>query len=143
MAKSKYDGFGTKNEVSVDDGTTWESVGCIRDVIEFGAEVESFDVTCHNQGDDYRHYAPGLTNPQELTFTVMRDPGSTEDMFIYANLFGQEAKYRITYPSGATDEFNGFLKSRNPQIPMGDGPMIDALTIQISGPIITTPAPAP
>jgi len=137
---SVYDGFGTKIEYSDDDGTTWTPVGCIRDAIEVGpVEVEDIDITCHSTTDNFRKYAPGLVEPGEVTFDVLRAPGDTDDEALYS-IFGQELLWKITYTNNTTEEFSGYVKSKGSNIPMGDGPMLTNITIKINGKItMTTP----
>jgi hypothetical protein len=139
----EYNGFGTKIEYSEDDGTTWEPVGCIRDAIEVGpVEVEDIDVTCHSTTDDFRKYEPGLVEPGEVTFDVLRAPGDTSDEALF-NIFGEDLMWKITYPNTATEEFNGYIKSKGSSVPMGDGPIVSSITIKITGKITLTPPAAP
>ena len=138
-----YDGFGTKIEYSEDDGTTWEPVGCIRDAIEVGpVEVEDIDITCHDATNNFKKYAPGLIEPGEVTFDVLRAPGDADDEAIYT-IFGTELMWKITYPNTAAEEFDGYIKSKGANIPMGDEAMTSSITIKINGKITLTPPGSP
>ena len=142
VADNPYFGYDTKIEFT-EDGTLYESIGCIRDAVEVDpGEVEAIDVTCFGGSGAVRNYRPGILDPGEVTFQVLRSPGDASDIRL-SELLGKFGQWRITYPNGGTDEFGGFMTKRPSTTPMAGDAMVTDITVRISGEIVTTAPPNP
>ncbi|WP_404713196.1 phage tail tube protein [Sphingomonas sp. MMS24-J13] len=87
-----------------------------------------------------REYKPGLTDPGECTLSYALVPGLTDDLVITTHLAARTVDgWRITFPNGATLDFNGFATKHGRATPM-DEKMVGSVTFKVSGPATLTPA---
>ena len=101
---------------------------------------DSIDFTHFGSPNRFREYKPGLTDPGEVAITYNLVPGLADDATI-ATHFATNAveAWRLTFPNGATLDFNGFATKHGRATPMADK-MTGSATFKVSGMPVLTPA---
>jgi hypothetical protein len=116
------------------------------------AQVESFDgpsntvgsIETTNLASARKTYRPGLPDGGEISFDLQFDPADTGHIFLRGLADTPEIlSWQVSYPTdthATLDTFDGFLTEYHPS---GDGPeglIMAAVTIKITGAIVTTTA---
>lgn len=100
---------------------------------EIGVESEEIDATDHDSPDNYKEFIPGTKDAGEVSLAGnIKDESNVEKMLALAESQSME-DWIVTYPSGATWTFKGFLKSFKDGEKTPDGLATFSATIRISG----------
>ncbi len=104
-----------------------------------GMSRDSNDYTHFGSPNRTREFKPGLIDPGELTTTYNLIPGVGDDAVISTHVAsGLVDAWRITFPNGATLDFNAFATKHNRATPMADK-MTGSATFKVSGKPVLTP----
>lgn len=107
---------------------------------EIGIESEEIDVTDLDSDGDFKEYIAGTKDAGEVAIAGnIHDETIVEKMMSLANSRSVE-EWKVTYPSGATWTFRGFVKSFKDGEKTTDGLASFSATIRISGAPTYTPA---
>lgn len=107
---------------------------------EIGIESEEIDVTDLDSDGDFKEYIAGTKDAGEVSIAGnIHDESIVEKMMSLANSRSVES-WEVTYPSGATWTFQGFIKSFKDGEKTTDGLATFSATIRISGAPTYTPA---
>lgn len=100
---------------------------------EIGVESEEIDATDHDSPDNYKEFIPGNKDAGEVALAGnIKDESNVEKMLSLAESQSME-DWIVTYPSGATWTFKGFVKSFKDGEKTPDGLATFSATIRISG----------
>jgi predicted secreted protein len=109
---------------------------------EIGVESEEIDATDHDSPDNYKEFIPGAKDAGEVSLAGnIKDEANVEKMLALAESQSMES-WTVTYPSGATWAFTGFVKSFKDGEKTPDGLATFSATIRISGKPVYTKATA-
>ena len=109
---------------------------------EIGVESEEIDATDHDSPDNYKEFIPGTKDAGEVSLAGnIKDESNVEKMLALAESQSMET-WTVTYPSGATWVFTGFIKSFKDGEKTTDGLATFSATIRISGKPVYTKATA-
>lgn len=101
---------------------------------------DSIDFTHFGSPDRHREFKPGLSDAGEVGIVYNLVPGLADDAVIAAHLATNAVEaWRITFPNGATLDYNGFATAHGRATPMDDK-MTGSATFKISGKPVLTPA---
>lgn len=131
---AKLIGYGSQFEYSVDDGTTWVSLGGIIDGFE-GPSTSYDEAETTILSDKYRTFQPVQIDPGSASFTTLYDPTSTETQgLVDAYEAGDVIDFKVIFPDDASTEetFQGFLKSFERSV-VKDSLIQATLEIRVSG----------
>lgn len=127
-------------EVDPAGGTTWQSVGVVKDVSDLGSQVQEM-AEVSLLGDRYKKYRPIDIDPGELKFSVEYDPEEATNIVLAAAMVATSAvapAWRVTLAdvgsgSGtAIESFAGYISNLGRPSAKGDH-LIREVTIRISG----------
>jgi predicted secreted protein len=134
------DGFRTK--LSRGDGADPEVFTPVGNAGNFSGpniERETYDVTAHDQENNYREFIGGLVDGGEVSAEVHYDPDK-HDSFV-ADFDADEAiNYEMESPAGEVWAFKAILTGFEREMPV-DGQMAATLTWKVTGKPELTPAP--
>ena len=100
---------------------------------EIGVESEEIDATDLDSPDNYKEFIAGNKDAGEVALAGnIKDESNVEKMLSLAESQSME-DWIVTYPSGATWTFKGFLKSFKDGEKTPDGLATFSATIRISG----------
>lgn len=117
-------------------------IGHLTSIGEIGIESEEIDVTDLDSPEDFKEYIAGTKDAGEVSLAGnIHDETTVEKMMALANSRSVE-NWKVTYPSGATWDFKGFVKSFKDGEKTPDGIASFSATIRISGAPVYTPASA-
>ena len=118
--------------------TDWK-IAHLTSIGEIGVESEEVDTTDLDCTDGYKTSQGGLKDAGELSLAGnIYDYTTVEKMLALANSQSVES-WEVTYPSGATWTFNGFVKSFKDGEKTAEGLVTFSATIRISGePVFAT-----
>lgn len=106
---------------------------------EIGIESEEIDVTDLDSPEDFKEYIAGTKDAGEVSLAGnIHDETIVEKMLALANARSVES-WKVTYPSGATWAFSGFIKSFKDGEKTSDGIASFTATIRVSGAPVYTP----
>lgn len=109
---------------------------------EIGIESEEIDVTDLDSTEDFKEYIAGTKDAGEVSLAGnIHEETIVEKMLSLANSRSVES-WKVTYPSGATWTFSGFIKSFKDGEKTPDGIASFTATIRVSGAPTYTPAKA-
>lgn len=109
---------------------------------EIGIESEEIDVTDLDSPEDFKEYIAGTKDAGEVSLAGnIHEETIVEKMLSLANSRSVES-WKVTYPSGATWTFSGFIKSFKDGEKTSDGIASFTATIRVSGAPTYTPAKA-
>ena len=113
-------------------------VGHLTSIGEIGIESEEIDVTDLDSTEDFKEYIAGTKDAGELSIAGnTRDESVITKMYALANSRALES-WIVTYPTGATWEFNAFVKSFKDTEKTPDGILGFTASLRISGkPVFT------
>lgn len=95
---------------------------------------ESIQTSHTETANDAHTFIPAdLSDPGELSFDINFDPDESPP------INGATESITITFASGTTWAFSGFMTGYTPAAPMDDR-MTASVTVKVSGPITITPA---
>lgn len=116
-------------------------IGGLTSIGEIGVESEEIDTTTLDSPDGYKEFEPGLKDAGEVALAGdIKSEATVEKMLALAESQSMEA-WVVTYPSGATWAFSGFIKSFKDGEKTADGKASYTASIRISGkPIYTKSA---
>lgn len=101
---------------------------------------DSVDFTHMLSPNRIREFKPGLKDPGEVGIVYNLIPGVADDATIATHMASNLVEgWRITFPNGATFDFNGFATKHGRATPMS-GKMTGSATFKISGAVTLTPA---
>ena len=108
-------------------------VGGLTSIGEIGVESEEIDTTDLESADGYKEFIAGSKDAGELSLAGnIKDETTVEKMLALAESQSMES-WKVTYPSGATWTFSGFIKSFKDGEKTPDGLATFSATIRISG----------
>lgn len=91
------------------------------------------DHSAHDSPDNSKEYAPGMTDPGEVSMTLNWNSAQTSHASIRDDIYDQSLRdYRITEPDGAIVDFSGFVTGFDWNRPVDDKMSAD-VTFQVSG----------
>lgn len=100
---------------------------------EIGVESEEIDATDLDSPDGYKEFEPGSKDAGEVAIAGnIKEESNVEKMLALAESQSIE-EWTVTYPSGATWKFKGFLKSFKDGEKTPDGLATFSGAIRISG----------
>lgn len=106
---------------------------------EIGVESEEIDATDLDSPNNYKEFIAGSKDAGEVSLAGnIKDESNVEKMLALAESQSMET-WTVTYPSGATWEFSGFVKSFKDGEKTPDGLATFSATIRISGKPVYTP----
>lgn len=106
---------------------------------EIGVESEEIDATDLDSPDNYKEFIAGSKDAGEVSLAGnIKDESNVEKMLALAESQSMES-WTVTYPSGATWAFTGFVKSFKDGEKTPDGLATFSATIRISGKPVYTP----
>ena len=109
---------------------------------EIGVESEEIDATDLDSPDNYKEFIAGNKDAGEVALAGnIKDESNVEKMLALAESQSME-EWTVTYPSGATWAFSGFIKSFKDGEKTPDGLATFSATIRISGKPVFTPKSA-
>lgn len=109
---------------------------------EIGVESEEIDATDLDSPDNYKEFIAGSKDAGEVALAGnIKDESNIEKMLALAESQSMET-WTVTYPSGATWVFTGFVKSFKDGEKTPDGLATFSATIRISGKPVYTKATA-
>lgn len=133
MAKSI--GFGSVLTVAASSTAEENNVGQVLSISGPGVSANDVDTTCFDSSSNYRTFAPGLLDPGELSFQVIYDSTSTSHALLTYYL-GQRTTvwWQVIQGSsaGTVQEFKGYVKGMNREMPMDDKITCD-FTVKVTG----------
>lgn len=100
--------------------TGWTRLAKIKDLVPGEMTAESFDDTyLDDENADWASTAQGQKTAGDATFTLAWKPGEIgqQDLVDWFNE-GDVRAYKIKYPNGAVDVFNGWVSSLGKNIPV-------------------------
>ena len=107
---------------------------------EIGVESEEIDATDLDSPDNYKEFIAGSKDAGEVSLAGnIKDESNVEKMLALAESQSIET-WTVTYPSGATWVFNGFVKSFKDGEKTPDGLATFSATIRVSGKPVYTKA---
>ena len=109
---------------------------------EIGVESEEIDATDLDSPNNYKEFIAGSKDAGEVSLAGnIKDESNVEKMLALAESQSMET-WTVTYPSGATWEFTGFIKSFKDGEKTPDGLATFSATIRVSGRPVYTKATA-
>ena len=106
---------------------------------EIGVESEEIDATDLDSPNNYKEFIAGSKDAGEVSLAGnIKDETNVEKMLALAESQSLES-WTVTYPSGATWAFTGFVKSFKDGEKTPDGLATFSATIRISGKPVYTP----
>ena len=136
---TEYLGFGVELEFDLAGGTSWTTLGQVRNVGGPALSRDSVESTHHASPSYWREFLKGLKDGGEVSLEVVYDPAdsSHNDANGILGDFSDDTTipaWRLTFPdSGSTSwTFDGFLTGFEPDIPFDDL-MMTAVTIKVTG----------
>ena len=109
---------------------------------EIGVESEEIDATDLDSPDNYKEFIAGSKDAGEVSLAGnIKEESNVEKMLALAESQSME-EWEVTYPSGATWVFSGFVKSFKDGEKTPDGLATFSATIRISGKPVYTKATA-
>lgn len=116
-------------------------IGGLTSIGEIGVESEEIDATTLDSPDGYKEFEPGLKDAGEVALAGdIKSEATVEKMLALAESQSMES-WVVTYPSGATWAFSGFIKSFKDGEKTADGKATYTASIRISGkPVYTKSA---
>ena len=106
---------------------------------EIGVESEEIDTTDLDSPDNYKEFIPGTKDAGEVSLAGnIKEESNVEKMLALAESQSME-EWTVTYPSGATWKFKGFVKSFKDGEKTPDGLATFSATIRVSGKPTYTP----
>ena len=109
---------------------------------EIGVESEEIDATDLDSPDNYKEFIAGSKDAGEVSLAGnIKDESNVEKMLALAESQSMET-WTVTYPSGSTWEFSGFVKSFKDGEKTPDGLATFSATIRVSGKPVYTPKSA-
>ena len=109
---------------------------------EIGVESEEIDATDLDSPDNYKEFIAGSKDAGEVSLAGnIKDETNVEKMLALAEAQSIE-EWTVTYPTGATWKFSGFVKSFKDGEKTPDGLATFSATIRISGKPVFTKATA-
>jgi len=131
-------GFGTTLSKKT-TGTTYVALAEVTELTAPELSRDSVEFTHMLSPDRYREFKPGLIDAGEVGITYNLIPGLADDAVIATHLGTKLVEgWRITFPNGATLDFNGFATAHGRATPMEDK-MTGSATFKISGKPVLTP----
>lgn len=108
-------------------------IGHLTSIGEIGIESEEIDITDLDSNGDFKEYIAGTKDAGEVSIAGnIHDESIVEKMLALANSRSVET-WKVEYPSGATWEFKGFIKSFKDGEKTSDAIATFSATIRISG----------
>lgn len=121
------------------DETEDLKVANLTSIGEIGVESEEIDATDLDSPDNYKEFIAGSKDAGEVSLAGnIKDESNVEKMLALAESQSMES-WTVTYPSGATWAFTGFVKSFKDGEKTPDGLATFSATIRISGKPVYTP----
>lgn len=106
---------------------------------EIGVESEEIDTTDLDSPDNYKEFIPGTKDAGEVSLAGnIKEESNVEKMLALAESQSME-EWTVTYPSGSTWKFKGFVKSFKDGEKTPDGLATFSATIRVSGKPTYTP----
>jgi hypothetical protein len=130
--------------ISVDSGLsspgTFTEIAEVKTIPGPNETSEDIDVTHLRSTGGYREFIPSFKDSGELACTTNFLPDNPTHQ-VLRDLYAARTvvPWRITYPTGATDEFDGYVKSVGRTAQVGNA-LEASFTIRITGPVTLTPA---
>ncbi len=101
---------------------------------------DSVQFTHMTSPDHFHEFKPGLADAGEVSVTYNLVPGLADDAVIATHFASRLVEgWRITFPNGATLDYNGFATAHGRATPIDDK-MTGSATFKISGKPVMTPA---
>jgi len=136
---------GAKLSIGNGDGPpeTFSKIGNIQDITTPSATTDLIDVTDHDSADRRKEYLAGLTDSDEMTFTINWDPEDTVHDDVEGRV-GENANFKLELnnkisSSGTTYAFNAVLRKFVGRAPI-NGQHTAEITLKPSGTVTKTPA---
>lgn len=124
------------------DETNDLKIANLTSIGEIGVESEEIDATDLDSPNNYKEFIAGSKDAGEVSLAGnIKDESNVEKMLALAESQSMES-WKVTYPSGATWEFSGFVKSFKDGEKTPDGLATFSATIRISGKPVYTKATA-
>lgn len=139
------DAFGTALQRSdMASSPTFTEVANVTSISGPTISRETYDVTAHDQADDYREFIGGLKDGGEISMDINFDPAGEvthdDSTGLLADLEDTDARnYKLVFPDGTTEwAFTAILNQFDAEHPV-DGTVSASVTFKISGkPTLTT-----
>lgn len=130
-------GYGSRFEISDDDGATWDPLAEVTDITPPSSTIETVDATHMQSPNGDREFILGLNDPGEASFEMNFVPGSAADIVLQGvKLARAVVKCRITFPNLVTWTFDGLLTAYQPAVPTADK-MTATVTFKVTGSTVT------
>ena len=125
-------GSGTQFSRSADD-TTYTRIGKIMEMSAPEQSRASSEKTYLDNNDNYKQFEPGMIDPGEMTLTIEYDKDDAAQNEL-KNDFDTKSNfyYKITYPDGSTDKFQGHITGWGKAIPKEET-ITRSVTIKVTG----------
>lgn len=124
-------------------GTSYVTVGQVKDINGPSLTRSTIDVTDHDSTDGFREFVSGLVDPGEISFTIGYDNGNAQHAALLTNMASDSctmAAWQLTLNvcSGtAVWTADGFVTGFAPSTPI-EGENTVAVTVKVSGkPVLT------
>jgi hypothetical protein len=135
-------GYGSLFEYSLNGGSTWATLGEVKDITPPSETVDIIDATHMASPNRTRQYVEGLVDPGECSFTLNHQPGSATDLAIQSLRGAGAVDLRITFPNAVIWTFKGIRTGYEITAPT-EGLMEATVTFKVTGSYVATPAAAP
>lgn len=136
---AKYNALGTTIGVDMSGGTTFVTIGQVRDISGPSLGRDTVETTTRDSSNAWREFIKGLKNAGEVTFEVVFDPDLSSHSYATGILsdFASEstlAKWRISFPdtTPTTFTFGGIVTTFETSMPMEDA-LTASVTIKVTG----------
>ena len=118
-------------------------VGSLTSIGEIGVEISEVEVTTLDSPDGAKEFIPGDIDPGELAFAGYMKYKADQQTAVKMNALIKAntlEAWKVTFPNGATWEFDGFVKSFKTTEATPEGLIGFSASIKISGFPVFTPA---
>lgn len=135
---TEYAGFLATISVDIAGGSTYATVGQVRDISGPSIERESIDASHRGTSGYWRKFIKGFKNGGEVTFNIVWDPDLTGHGSASTGMFADLSNdttipnWRIAFAPAGTIAFAGFIQNFEPSTPMDDVQLVD-ITVKVNG----------
>lgn len=137
-------GFGSKVEISTNNGSSWTEIDEVFDLTPPAATITNPVATHMQSPNSAAERIPGkIIDYGQTSFSINWVPGSSADTLIRGLVTGGTTfTVRETFPNGVTWSITGLLASMTPATPMDDR-MTCTITLDTTGALTTGSEAAP
>jgi len=115
------------NTDALDAGTYTTRVAKVRNITGPDIDVDDIDVTSMDSSSGFREFLPGLADGGEVGLDLILEEDELALLFSYVRTMRE---WKVTFSSGATWTFNGYLKGLTQSI-NHDGAIEGTATIKV------------